>query len=215
MAKHKIKLSRQPPKRTLTKRNAVRHLIHSAVRLICAEEDPFAVHLLVQSADKLLIDLAKKTKRKLPFKWGEFVKPEYEAAIIATIRETSNFFKHADKDHDKALPVVDIAQMNILQLGICVVNFGALFGEWTDHMRLGLFIARVFHPDGFVRPNERERFDAMFTRVRNMTFAEFLSGWWSEPLLKLTLPNLNREKAEDLQDNQPLFGTRLADIAKL
>jgi hypothetical protein len=199
----------------MTKRQAVRHLIHSAVRLICAGEDPFAVHLLVQSADKLLIDLAKKTKRTLPFKWGEFVKPKYEAAIIATIRETSNFFKHADKDRDKALHVVDIAQMNILQLGICVVNFAALFGEWTDHMRLALFIARVFHPDGFVRPNERERFDAMFARVRNMTFVEFLSGWWSEPLLKLTLPNLNREKAEDLQDNQPLYGTRLADIAQL
>jgi hypothetical protein len=125
------------------------------------------------------------------------------------------FFKHADKDHDKALHVVDIAQLNILELGICVVNFAALFGEWTDHMRLALFIGRVFHPDGFVRPNERKRFDAMFARVKNMIFAEFLTGWWSERLPKLTLPNLNREKAEDLKDNQPLYSMRLADIAKL
>jgi hypothetical protein len=93
MAKRKIKPSQRPPKRTITKRQAVRHLIHSAVRLICIGEDPFSIHLLLQSADKLLIDIAKKAKRNLPFKWGEFVKPEYEAAIIATIRETSNFLQ--------------------------------------------------------------------------------------------------------------------------
>ncbi|MGB8631317.1 MAG: hypothetical protein WCD69_18350, partial [Xanthobacteraceae bacterium] len=146
MAKTKVKLSRSAPKRTITKQQAVRHLIHSAVRMICAGEDPFAIQLLVQSADKLLIDLAKKTKRKLPFAWGEFVKPQYENAVIATIRETSNFFKHADKDHDAALHVVDIALMNILQLSICVVNYAALFGEWTDHMKLAFFIGKVIIP---------------------------------------------------------------------
>jgi hypothetical protein len=214
MARTKVKLSRSAPKRTITKQQAVRHLIHSAVRLICAREDPFAIHLLVQSADKLLIDLAKKTKRKLPFTWGEFVKPKYKDALIATIRETSNFFKHADRDHDAALHVVDLAVLNILQLGICVVNYAALFGEWTDHMKLLLYIARVIHPDGFVRPDERERFDAGFVAVQNMTLTSFLSGWWNDRIAKLALPNLDREKAEDLQDTQPLYSMRLSDIPK-
>ncbi|MFY9839778.1 MAG: hypothetical protein WAK55_25555 [Xanthobacteraceae bacterium] len=214
MAKTKVKLSRSAPKRTITKQQAVRHLIHSAVRMICAGEDPFAIQLLVQSADKLLIDLAKKTKRKLPFAWGEFVKPQYENAVIATIRETSNFFKHADKDHDAALHVVDIALMNILQLSICVVNYAALFGEWTDHMKLAFFIGKVIHPDGFVRPDERERFDAAFVTVQNMNLASFLSGWWNNRISKLALPNLDREKAEDLQDTQPLYGMGLSDIPK-
>jgi hypothetical protein len=54
-------------------------------------------------------------------------------AIIATMRETSNFFKHADKDHDAALHVVDVASLNILQLGICIVNYYSLFAHLTDH----------------------------------------------------------------------------------
>jgi hypothetical protein len=214
MAKSKIKLTRSPPKRSLTKQQAVWHLIHSAVRLIRIGEDPFAIQLVVQSADKLLIDIAKKTQRHIPHTWSEYVKPEYKDAIIATMRETSNFFKHADKDHDAALHVVDVASLNILQLGICIINYYSLFAHLTDHMLLLLFIAKFFYPDGFVPKDQRGKFDAIFVTVQHMTLASFLSGWWNDPAVKRTLPNLDREKTEDLQDNQPLYGMRLSEIAK-
>lgn len=64
--------------------------------MLAAAEDPFAIHLLIQSADKLLIDLSKKTGRKLVFTWDEFIKPEYKDALIEGVTETANFFKHAD-----------------------------------------------------------------------------------------------------------------------
>ena len=78
MAKAKVKLTRHPPRRTLTKQQAVRHLIHAAGRMIATGEDPFAIHLLIQSADKILIDLAKKAGRKLVHTWGELIQPEYK-----------------------------------------------------------------------------------------------------------------------------------------
>jgi hypothetical protein len=184
--------------------------------MIAVGEDPFAIHLLIQSADKLLIDLSKKTGRDIPFKWGDLIKPEYKDAVIATFRETSNFFKHADKDHDATLHVGEVAQGNILQLGICIVNYAALFGEWTDHMKLLFGTAKFVFPDSFVRPDEREQFEVTsFATFKNMTLAEFLSGWWNDPLVKkYALPNLDREKAEDLQDTQPLYRMRLSDIPK-
>ena len=77
------------PKRTLTKKQAIRHLIHAAVRMIAAGS-PFAIHLLTHSADKLLIDLAKKAWAEAGLQWGAFVKPEYKNAIIDAIRETYN-----------------------------------------------------------------------------------------------------------------------------
>jgi hypothetical protein len=77
MAKPKVSLPRKPPKRTITKRQAIRHLIHCAGRMLAAREDPFAIHLLIQSADKLLIDIAKKEKRSQVFTWDEMLKPEY------------------------------------------------------------------------------------------------------------------------------------------
>ena len=71
LAKAKTKLPRSwLPKRTLTKKQAIRHLIHAAVRMIAAGEDPFAIHLLTHSADKLLIDLAKKAWAEAGLQWG-------------------------------------------------------------------------------------------------------------------------------------------------
>jgi hypothetical protein len=53
------------PRRTRDKSEALRHLIETAIRLTARMEDPFAVHLLVDSADKILIDQAKQNGREL------------------------------------------------------------------------------------------------------------------------------------------------------
>ena len=213
MAKAQVKVIRHPPRRTLTKQQAVRHLIHAAGRMIAAGEDPFAIHILIQSADKLLIDLGKKAGRDLKFTWGELVRPEYKAAVIQAIRETSNYFKHADKDHDAKLHVGEIAYSNLLQIGLCIVNYLAIYGEWTDHMQLILHFARITFPNGFVTPEDRAQFDTMLPG-RDLTLGEHLSGWWDNPLISTVLPNLEMERAEDLQDTQPLYGTRISDLHK-
>jgi hypothetical protein len=121
-------------------------------------------------------------------------------------RETSNFLKHADKDHDAELHVREIARGNMLELGLCIVSYRTLFHEWTDHMKLLFYTAQLVFPDSFVHPDIREGFDAnIFPTAKNMTLAELMSGWWNDPLVKkYVLPNLDREKAEDLQDTQPL-----------
>jgi hypothetical protein len=109
-------IKRLTPLRRITKRKAIRHLIHAAVRMIAAAEDPFAIHLVVQSADKLLIDLSKRLKKPLAHDWVEQIKDEYRSPLMAVFRETYNFLKHADKDHDEELHVGSIAESNILQL---------------------------------------------------------------------------------------------------
>jgi hypothetical protein len=214
MAKAKTRLSRLPPKRTITKQQAIRHLLHSASRMIAAGEDPFAIHVLIQSADKLLIDVAERSGKNLIFKWDEFIKPEYKDAMIASIRETYNFFKHADRDHDANLHVAEIAKTNILQLGLCIANYRSVFGEWTDHMRLLFNIAKFISPDGFVHPDQRALFDVAIKRVDSMTLAEILNGWWTDAFLQKVLPNLNSEKAQDLQDTHPLYDTPIVDIVR-
>ena len=132
--------------------------------------------------------------------------------MIDGIRETSNFLKHADKDHDSTLHVAEIAKTNIVQLGICIVNYGGLFGTWTDHMKLLFNVAKLVSPGGFVHPDQRVQFDAALPKIKQITLAEYLSGWWDDPLVKPVLPNLESEKAEDLQDTQLLYGTRISDL---
>jgi hypothetical protein len=51
------------------------------------------------------------------------MKPDYKDALLKVYRETFNFLKHADRDHDQSLHVGDIALANVLQSGICIYNF--------------------------------------------------------------------------------------------
>src|SRR2546423_1181585 len=89
------------PVRKIGKQEAIRHLIHCAVRMVAAQEDPFAIHLLIHSAEKMLMDVAKQTGRKLVFNWADYM----DSKFFKFHRATYNFFKHADKDFDQELAV--------------------------------------------------------------------------------------------------------------
>ena len=65
---------RDPPRRHLDKQEAIRHLVHGAIRLVMAKEDPFVIQLVVHSADKLLIDVAKKMGTYLELDWELYIK---------------------------------------------------------------------------------------------------------------------------------------------
>jgi hypothetical protein len=191
---------RESPRRWLTKQQAVRHLIHAAVRLIVAGEDPLATHLVIQSADKLLVDLAPHTVAgKLPIDFTEIMEPEYKDALLRVYRETFNFLKHADRDHDQSLHVGDIALSNVLQLGICIYNFSGLSNEFTDHMRLGSIFARLAFPDGFVGKDQRAFHDQAVGSLGSFTLRQFLAAQRSGAVTHL-FPNLEAEREEDLQD---------------
>lgn len=213
MPRPAIPLKRDPPKRTLTKRQAVRHLIHAAIRLSAAREDPFAIHLLIQSADKILIDLSKRLGQPLAFDWAELIRPEKRTEALTIIREVSNFLKHADKDHDQSLPVMEIVRTNFLQLAICTSNYHALFGEITDHMRLISVPAKLISPDPLVPDSERATFDDAYPEVMQMTLAQFFdTDLWTDPHFNTAFPNLMMERHEDLQDTVETYNTRIGAL---
>ena len=99
---------------------------------------------LVQSADKLLIDISKKSGRTLKHDWVEFIKPEKLDFFFRTYRKTYNFFKHADHDFGQDLPVHDITGFNIIALFVAIQNYHALFGSYTGHMAFhNMFVQAV------------------------------------------------------------------------
>jgi hypothetical protein len=206
-------IKRLAPRRRITKKQAVRHLIHAAVRMIAAAEDPFAIHLVIQSADKLLIDLSKKLKKPLAHDWVENIKDEYRTPLMAVFRETYNFLKHADKDHNEELHVGSIAESNVLQLAVCIANYHSLYGELTDHMNILFGFAKLVMPEGFVTPDQRPLFDAALPKLAGMRFGEFYNMYlWDDPMVAQTMPGLERERREDLQDNTELFSTFIGDF---
>jgi hypothetical protein len=192
----------------MRKQEAVKHLLHAAIRLMAAREDPFAIHLLIQSADKMLIDLAKHAKKPLDLNWGESLRPEYQKQFMEIFRETSNFLKHADKDHDAELRVGNIVRFNVLMLAVSTAHYFRLFDEFTDHMRAFQSFAKLTYPSSFVTEEQRPAFEALlppFEHTPADFFDAMLRGEYA-----IVLPNIQTEKVQDLVDNELFYTTPFA-----
>jgi hypothetical protein len=135
---------RDPPRRYIDKREGVRHVLHAAIRSVLNEEDPFAIHLLCQSAEKVLIDLLEKQGSTEPL--SLIIPVEKRRQWFSIHRETYNFLKHADRDSDDRLGVHNIVASNDLLLLACIIRFGLLFGPYTRHMSAFMIFADVLYP---------------------------------------------------------------------
>ena len=186
------------PRRVLGKQEAVRHLIHSSIRLIMKQEDPFAVHLLVHSADKVLIDLAKKLGRELRADWELYIKDEYHRAFFNRHRSTYNYFKHAKEDFADNLPVHDIMMMNVMTLFVATENYIKLFNERTDHMMLYLIFVMNLSPAIIsVDAPMRAELVKSVGMSQTMTPRRFFEHFEENPEL---LPRFYAEMSKDLED---------------
>ena len=188
----------RPPRRTLDKREAVRHLLHTAIRLMMKMEDPFAIHLLVHSADKILIDIAKKRGQELKFDWELYIKDEYHTEFFKRHRATYNYFKHADRDFADDLPVHDIMMINVMTLFIAAVNYGTLFRQHTNHMMLLHGFVMNLVPQ-IITPPEALKSDFLksVTMMQTMTPSRYFETFEENPQ---ALPQFHSEAAKDLQD---------------
>lgn len=198
-------------KRGLNKREAIRHLIHTAIRLIMTMENPFAIHLIVHSADKLLIDVAKQTNRPLAFDWETLVKPERRKHFFKKYRQTYNYLKHANIDFDDRLPRHEIMQLNILSLFLCITNFQSIYNRTTDHMVLFLGFIQALLPNVLkVPPNMiAEHVEAM-EAVESMTPKQYFATI-TENDTRL-FPKLSEERTADLQDIATFYSTSFKRI---
>jgi hypothetical protein len=170
--------------------------------LIQKQEDPFATHLLIQSADKMIVDLAKKRGEELRGHWSRYIKTEYQDVCFKMMRAKSNYFKHADQDFADDLPVHDIMMENVFVLFLCTVNYAELFGEFTDHMRLFLafnlnICPRMLKPD--VGASELLKSLKM---AEEMTPGEFFRAFDENRQL---LPKFNQELSKDLEDTVDFY----------
>jgi hypothetical protein len=186
------------PRRWIGKKEAIRHLMDSAIRLIAKQEDPFAVHLLINSADKLLIDLSKKLDKELRVNWEDYIKPEFQGQFFKKLRETYNYLKHADDDFAVELPVHNIMMINVSSLFICAANYSKLFGETTDHMMLFLVFVMNIMPE-IITPEFAHATELLknVSTTQGTTPAEFFDMFEQH---QHALPRYGRELAKDLED---------------
>jgi hypothetical protein len=158
----------------LNKQEAIRRLIHAAIRMLAAEEDPFAVHLLIQSADKTLIDVAKKLGKELRVDWELFIKDEHHKEFFSLHRAISNYMKHGDKDANDEIEIEDIQTRNLLDLYALIANYGATYDTKTRHMHLFQIFVLQLYPDLIVAQGafkdqlERSNVDSAYLTPREL-----------------------------------------------
>jgi hypothetical protein len=199
------------PRRWIDKQQATRHLIHSAIRLIIKQEDPFAVHLLVNSADKLLIDLSKHLGKQLRVNWEDYIKPEFHGQFFTKMRETYNYLKHANNDAAVELPVHNIMMINISSLFFCTENYAALFDEWTDHMTLFLVFVMNLMPE-IITPDFLKHTPNL---LKDLTASQYSSPAAFFRLFdrnQHVLPRFAREMSDDLQDATDFYRLSFREI---
>lgn len=89
----------------LSKLEAARRQLESAIRLFFVFGDPVSIHTLTSAARGLLRDLAKADGREAGLDAGLLasVRPEKLKEVRGLLSEAQNFFKHADTDPDAVL----------------------------------------------------------------------------------------------------------------
>ncbi len=82
----------------ISKLDAAKRQIDTAINLFFRESDPVSIHTLVSAAYEILIALAKYQGVNIIIKDTSMIKEEMKAEYIKALNEAQNFFKHADKD---------------------------------------------------------------------------------------------------------------------
>ena len=90
---------------TVSKLDAARRQLETAVRLYFSEGDPVSMHTLTSAAYQVLSDINRSQggrpmlKEQIP----TWVRPDATTDARRRLNEAANFFKHADRDHDEVL----------------------------------------------------------------------------------------------------------------
>jgi hypothetical protein len=198
----------QDAPRTINKQEAVTHLLHAAIRMIQNEEDPYAIHLIVQSADKLLLDLGKQMNKQLAHELGIFISVEKRGEFFKRYRATYNFFKHANKDHDQQLRAPDMMVLNVILLAVCIENYVVLYNHRTDHMKSYQIFAMAAFP-GSLLQKDMEAIAKM--NLAEITPRDYFSHL-AHPLVAQRFPDLDKERQADLTDHGTFYSTPITEI---
>lgn len=130
----------------ITKLDAARRQIDSAIALYFDEGDEVSIHTLVGAAHILITDLSSAANQETLFQ--RYIRPERRREFEGAIRAPQNFLKHADKDPDAVLDFDPHATELLLLIEI--ETFRALAGGITDAMNVFLtYAAATWGKDAF------------------------------------------------------------------
>jgi hypothetical protein len=131
----------------ISKLEAVRRQLETAIRIYFANGDPVSIHTLAAASLQILVDLDKKGPQTGTF-WDFLktqVEPKYINEVIKLFADPENFFKHADRDPDEILEFP--LSMPEWSLWECVLKYTELAGEEPLLMQIYRSWFMIHHSD--------------------------------------------------------------------
>jgi len=162
----------------VSKLDAARRQIDTAITLFFHERDPVSIHTLTAAGYEVLRDLNAKrggSPMLVKEKLVDWVPEEHKAKVQKKLNEAENFFKHADRDPEKLLRFNPEASE--FMLWDCCLKYHQLTGEVTPHMWAYRFWFSVKNPDFLRVPSETLALLGEASSTLSMTSKqEFLSA---------------------------------------
>lgn len=141
----------------IKKIDSAKQQIETAVSLYFNYGDPVSIHTLAAAAFNILKDIFnKKGKKDYFLKNPDLISEPHKKEFLDKVNEAENFFKHADRDHDRSIEFNPEVTDFFLFEGIRI--YYQLTGEYPPIM--GKFVAKFFYknPD-LVNPDFRPLID--------------------------------------------------------
>lgn len=138
--------------------DAARRQIEIAITLFFYERDFVSIHTLAAAGHNIIVDVAKQkriTVKSIADIGLSLVKEEHKKQYVKKIRESENFFKHADKDADGILEFNP--ELTEFFLWNAVNNYRSITGEMPPIFDVFDLWFMVTHPTAFVFPPEKKQ----------------------------------------------------------
>jgi hypothetical protein len=136
---------RSDPKYKIDKFEGARRTLHAAIRMVWANEDPLAINLLAQSADRLTADLMGQG---FDMFWDSpTIIKERKTELMSVIREASNFLKHADRDPQGKLSIHDLQGQAEIAIFCGIMRYRELTNTISAHMKMYLGYYKIRYPN--------------------------------------------------------------------
>ena len=81
----------------ITKIDAARRQLRTAIELWFADGDPISIHTLAAAAYQIIHDLNRRNKGPDLLLDSKYIKDEKRREFVSLVKSTSNFMKHADR----------------------------------------------------------------------------------------------------------------------
>jgi hypothetical protein len=140
---------KKPYVERVTKMDAVRRQLRTAVRMFFEDRDTIATYTVAAAVEGLLGGLLKHAGKAHPFRDSDIIVPEHKKEFFRLLNRPQNFFKHSDDDPEG---VLEFAPVSLEYVPFeCAVLYHLYAGRPLREAWIFTFWFSVEHPN-LVKP---------------------------------------------------------------